>query len=173
MRRRLAADGAHPSWRKLFLIESVLTDNMDLGEIVLWVDADTCVTNFEKEIPLLKGESCIGVSRDWDNNSPWSTGVMLIRECGEAMAIFREAGVKTHWMNRPLWDQGALQEVWRAREESFLIFPRRTLQSVPSSAGNVAEPWQPMDWVCHATNVPNKLEEVKSIMRKSLLLAND
>ena len=140
------ATHGHPSWQKLPLLRSLMSPRA--AEWIMWVDADTVVTNYNVEIACDPGAWLI-VSRDWgaDDGSPWSAGVMLWRPCPEALAFLDAALARTEFRNQPLWDQSALQAI--KRPAGLLILPRRILQSAVQDG--CPEPWQRGDFVAHVT----------------------
>lgn len=160
-----AAHG-HPSWQKLPLLRSLMCPRA--AEWIMWVDADTVVTNHafplsdvlesveftqdwlievRKKAP--PDRAWLLVSRDWarDDNSPWSAGVMLWRPCVEALEFLDAALAGIEFRNQPLWDQSALQAI--ERPKGVFILPRRILQSAVQDG--CSEPWQRGDFVAHVT----------------------
>lgn len=150
----------HPSWQKLPLLIRLITEGRH--DWILWADADTVVTNQRLALDtpdtwLL--DKWLLVSKDWNDASPWSAGVMLVRSCEEALRFFVEAAELTQCRDAGCWDQDAMHEICRLRPDiarGLKILPRRILQSVPSDAIKPLEPWQEGDFVCHATGTDQK-----------------
>lgn len=155
----------HPSWQKLALLSRLIEASSH--DWILWVDTDTVVTNHKINFshwgwtPLIYQGSKIEfdeflfVSKDWNDYSPWSAGVMLVKSCEEALAFLQEAETKTQYRDAGTWDQNAMHDVWNANPQGVKILPRRILQSVPGDVVQAYEPWQPGDWTAHMTGVPN------------------
>jgi hypothetical protein len=149
----------HPSWQKL----ACLVDQLRYGGLsapqhwLLYVDTDSMVTN-----PTIALERFVDpyydviVSQDWDDNSPWSAGVMLLQRTRDTDAFLSVARTLTKWKETPPWDQAALHTVWGKQMTGcrVKVLPRRQLQSVPAGGG-AFDPWQPGDFIAHVTGVAN------------------
>lgn len=150
----------HPSWQKLPLLIHLIEECRH--DWVLWADADTVVTDERlglwEFLPLFPDEVVpfAIVSKDWNDYSPWSAGVMLWRVCPAALEFLRKAQALSGFADSGCWDQSAMHEVWRAQPEGITILPRRRLQSVPSDAIRPDDPWREGDFVCHATGTDQK-----------------
>lgn len=160
-----SAGNGHPSWQKLPLLASLIEANAH--DWILWADTDTVVTNYLASFdqwrwtPLTyKGKAVdlgawLLVSKDWNDYSPWSAGVLLIQSCQDALAFFREAETHKQFRDGGTWDQDAMHEVWRAKPQGIQILPRRVIQSVPRDVVQATEPWEVGDFICHVTGIPN------------------
>lgn len=145
----------HPSWQKVREVVRFLK----LGHSVLWVDADSVITNGLVDlVPLMRPG--LNVSQDWgDNGSPFSLGNFFATP--ESLPVWEKVLAKeSSWANRPLWEQSAAQELWNsgdAEARSLIhVHPRRLLNAVPREwHGGAPEPWQPGDFLCHLTSMPN------------------
>lgn len=155
--------GCHPSWHKLELIR----DRLPKYERILWLDADSVVTNPTVKIEDIAGEFMgLTVSKDWTYPSPedeikhFSLGNFIFANCQQSAEVLRLASLRTEWMNQPLWEQQAIQEEYRANPEirdSVQILPRHRLNSVPATRDTTGpEPWRPGDFLCHMTYLPNE-----------------
>jgi len=157
-------NGVHPSWKKLPLLEFVL--NAGVHTWIFWADTDSVVTFYPRtlvsfitqEIPV--ENPWLLVSRDWsESSSLWSAGVMLMRTCDESLDFIREAQKHTNYMNSGCWDQSAMHAVCEekpAMARGIRVLPRRLLQSVPQECSQgVLAPWQPGDFIAHATGMFN------------------
>lgn len=150
----------HPSWQKLHLLHFA----MAFGEWdwILWADTDSVITNYRKRLEdFIEKEKLSNpwliVSRDWSDASPWSAGVMLIRNCEEAKSFLLEAQSKTQYQNSGCWDQSAMHKVWKDKPDGIAIVPRRYLQSVPKECSDgVVAPWQTGDFIAHVTGIPSE-----------------
>lgn len=153
--------GSHPSWQKIRLLEYFLPEY----DAVLWLDADTLVTNPEVSVEELLGDHpALVVSRDWstcaaaDGPHHFSMGNFILRNSRESFRLLTLMGRRGHWANESLWEQSAIQEEHRLNPEIrplVKILDRRALNSVPFP-GSVGE-WQPGDFLCHFTGIANSL----------------
>lgn len=163
----------HPSWQKIRLLQDLLP----AFDAILWLDADTLVTN-----PTIGAEHFAGrtgeviVSRDWststDEDAPhhFSLGNFFITNCQESFRILHLMARKKQWANQPLWEQQALQELHREHEDIrplVHVLGRRALNSVPYR--DAPEPWQPGDFLCHFTGIANviriqQIEQIKNLL---------
>lgn len=162
--RALPASTEHPSWRKLKLF----LDLLPTVDRLLWIDADSYVSNPTislDQIPYING---LTASRDWSVNAG------LEHFCGSAMILtphalplVEQAYLKTHWANFPFWDQSALREASLDFKNYLRVLPRRALNAVPQELRPwAAEPWEPHDFLCHLTCIKN--EERFEFLRKYL-----
>lgn len=157
---------AHPSWQKLHFVKLLLPQYA----AVLWLDADTLVTNPEIVADqLAAGHKGLTVSQDWglnDGLSPFSMGNFLLTNDARSYRLLDLVDKRAHWANTPLWEQSALQEEWRQNPElqSWVqILPPRALNSVPFPTAH--DPWQPGDFLAHFTGVENhvRIEEIRKL----------
>lgn len=150
--------GYHPSWQKLFIVQQALQE----GNNVLWLDADTIITNPEKA-PWKNMKSKLHVSMDWGEDvfSEGHFSMGNFYACRESVMLFRIAILRgKEWGNEPLWEQSCLREIYETLPETrnqFSIHPRRVFNPVPIFAQMTAqEPWQEGDWLCHLTGICNE-----------------
>jgi hypothetical protein len=159
----------HPSWQKM---ETVLAQ-LDVYDRVMWLDADTVITNPQmpiEEVLAYRPANALHVSTDWTHPNPedeikhFSLGNFVMHAGPEADDILYLASKRTEWSNRPLWEQQAIQEEYRSNERirrHVTIHPRRSLNAVPALPTTTGpEPWQPGDFLCHMTFIPQE-ERVK------------
>lgn len=150
---------SHPSWQKIRL----LYDLLPRYDAVLWLDADTLVTNPEIRVEdLIAGHSGLVVSRDWSGCSEedypkhFSMGNFVFTNSPESFKLLDLMECRTRWMNQPLWEQQAIQEVFLdtpSIRPYVKILDRRAMNSVPWRGAEST--WQPGDFVCHFTGIPN------------------
>lgn len=146
----------HPSFNKLEAVYSLL----DHYDSVIWMDADVLVTNMNGQPPM--PTAGFHASRDWAEDSKeekynFSCGAFLATR--SARGMIRRAILKGEkWGNTPLWDQGALRQVAESAKAGVIMHDRRVFNAVPEEVapGRVLEPWQPGDWLCHITEVPQE-----------------
>ena len=154
--------GSHPSWQKLRFLQEFLPKY----KRILWIDADAIITNPEFSIDTIdegRPESLF-VSTDWTHPMPedeikhFSLGNFIAKSTPEMFDIINLALRRTEWANRGLWEQQAIQEEYRANpgiRQHVRILPRRKLNAVPATPRTTGpEPWQPGDFLCHATYIP-------------------
>ncbi|MFZ4115095.1 MAG: hypothetical protein ACOYK6_00050 [Chthoniobacterales bacterium] len=144
----------YPAWGKLRL----LLDVLPTVDRLLWIDADSFVTNSEislEQIPHIDG---LTASRDWGIDSTlldFSSAGMILTQ--KALPLLEAASRKTHWANHPLWDQDGLREAAREFKNLLHVLPRRALNAVPQRLHPFAvEPWQEGDFLCHLTCKSNE-----------------
>jgi hypothetical protein len=151
----------HPSWQKL---EHVLRGFEEGYRFVVWMDADTLVTNHGVAPPVMAG--VLAASRDWGPAESLQFHFSLGAFCvaAEAMPLVERATflAKT-WMNSQPWDQGAVQQVVRenqAMERLVTILPGRALCAVPQVMGleGNCNPWQKGDLLAHLTGSRERRE---------------
>lgn len=160
----------HPSWQKLDLLQRTIEEGKQ--DWILWADTDTVITNhairLEQFLEPRDDSIWLYASRDWGEAGDWSAGVMLVRSCFHARKFFTFAGLKTQWADMGCWDQSAMHETWKENkwaQYGIKVLPRRLLQSVPRECSSgVLEPWQPWDFLCHATGIPS--DQKRAILQK-------
>ena len=150
---------SHPSWQKVNQILLALSHGYTA---VLWLDADTVITNFALA-PWKKCASGMHVSQDWGSNAGethhFSLGNLVAHH--DTIPLWEEVLKRTKkWANAPLWEQSCLQELYIEQDwvrEKITVLPRRCYNAVPrisSTATVIAkEPWLRGDWLCHLTNL--------------------
>lgn len=163
--------GTHPSWQKLRLIR----ERLPKFDAILWLDADTVITNPLIGASVRTAGPGLTVSMDWTGPAPedavkhFSLGNFVFTNCPGSFEVVERASKRTEWANAPLWEQQAIQEEYRAftGAESIRphvhIFPRRHLNAVPALPHTSGpEPWEHGDFLCHLTFTGNA-ERVKLI----------
>lgn len=142
---------AHPSFQKLEFIRRWLIR----GEAVLWLDADSHITNLEisPESFWPEGNAVMTASRDYGGfergpDKSWSAGNCFWLP--DALPWINEALTRTEYAWAGLWDQDALQATQPAGAVD--IRPPRAMNAVLPSFGLEAS-WQPGDFLIHFTGV--------------------
>jgi hypothetical protein len=154
--------GSHPSWQKIRLLRDLLPGH----EAVLWLDADTMVTNPEISVEGLAADDrhLLYVSRDWttcsaaDEPHHFSMGNFLLRNTPTTFAVLDLIESRAEWANVSLWEQSAIQAEHRenpALRRVVRVMPRRVLNSVPYP--DAVEPWAPGDFLAHFTGIANHI----------------
>jgi hypothetical protein len=145
----------YPAWAKVRL----LLETLPTVDRLLWIDADSFVTNPEISLEKILYGPGFTASRDWGIDSKlsdFSTSGLILTP--HALPMIEVALKKTHWANRPLWDQNALREAASHFRSIINVLPRRVLNAVPQELLPFAvEPWQEGDFLCHLTNTSNPL----------------
>lgn len=156
VRHRSYQGGEHPSWQKLRIVTSYLRD----CDVLLWLDADTVVTNEGFDFRSLEPRAGILASADWNcsDGTRFSAGNYVAYAGDRTFDLLSAAQTLRQYAGRPNWDQDAMQDLsLRAWWEGVVtILPNRALNSVPVQAQPTAvAPWQPGDFLCHLTGIPN------------------
>lgn len=167
----------HPSWQKVDIIKAVLP----YYDAVLWLDADSFVTNPKVCPP--PAPTAFTISEDWcapeKANKPWiSCGNFWIRNKPEAFQFFEQMErFKSIYANRTVccWEQDAFHQVlWTSPLKSEVtILPRTAMNSVKCAKEGISERYQYErgDFLCHLTNVPDRMafiEELRADLRGNL-----
>lgn len=167
----------HPSWQKSEHVTRQLKAGYDR---VIWLDADTVITNFDVE-PFNRAWSApVHVSRDWGIDATeehhFSMGNFVTNRDKRGLSLaFWEGELPLHrskWAHEPLWEQSACQEFMCMNETAksiFFLHNRRTFNAVHASlAPSAPEPWQPGDWLCHLTGEEIANEKRMKVLRELL-----
>jgi hypothetical protein len=139
------------SWYK---VTGVLTGFAAGYDRVLWMDADILITNPTIMPPWTNG---FHASCDWSpNDLLFNMGCFLA--CRDTRYLFEELiKHRSKYPGQP-WEQACMRNLYRRNKETreiIHIHPRRMFNAVPIEVhGEVVDPWQPGDWVCHLTNLP-------------------
>lgn len=143
----------HPAWAKVGLLFEMLST----VDRLLWIDADSFVTNPEISLEKIAFKPGLSASRDWGVDATlqdFSTAGVILTQ--HALPMMEVALKKTQWANVPLWDQNAMREAASSFRSLTHVLPRRTLNAVPQELLPFAvEPWQEGDFLCHLTNTNN------------------
>lgn len=152
-----------PMWHKIPLILHELATY----DQVIWIDADMIVTNLER-IPWYEMDRGLHMSRDWGPDAThdgiFTTACMIVHR--DAAFLFQLAMAKQEqWQHAEFHEMAYLRSIYPVEKEAFHIHPRRILNAVhPDVSPDVAEPWQPGDWLCHFTMIPVE-DRVKLVHR--------
>ena len=141
----------HPSFQKLQFIRR----NLIWKRPVLWLDADSHITNLEisPESFWPDGNAVMTASRDYGGfergpDKSWSAGNCFWLP--DALPWINEALTRTEYAWAGLWDQDALQSTQPAGAVD--IRPPREMNAVHPNFGLEAS-WQPGDFLIHFTGV--------------------
>jgi len=160
----------HPSWHKLQLLK----ERIDKYEAILWLDGDSIVTNPKHPLRLGAEYEVLLASADWcsdtdgEDEMPSMGNFILYNNGPEAQRWLDMAMAQTHFRNRPMWEQDAVQKCMREDEwfrSKVTVLPRRMLNAVhPTCRPHgtpPGAPWQPGDFLIHLTGVENRIELAK------------
>ncbi len=178
LRVRQYDSNLHPSWQKT----EHVTRQIEAGyRRVLWLDADTLITNLAESFETFCGSTPLHVSQDWGSDATeeecFSMGNFLALADGRT--LWRDLWVKhlpmfrDRYANKDLWEQSAMRDIYTDRlvdpKLYFKVHPRRTFNAVHASlAPSAPEPWQPGDWLCHLTG-EEITNEKRMVVLKELL----
>lgn len=144
-----------PMWRKVDFVIEALADAYDA---VMWLDADTIVTNPAKA---WQGKPHgVHMSRDWGADARVSD----MSTCNfvaftDSLPLWRL--IVSHASSREFalfHEQGAMRDFHAEHQwvrDIVHVHPRRAFNAVPAEIQGAVEPWQAGDWLCHMTNLPN------------------
>jgi len=177
----------HPSWQKSEHVARQLKAGYDR---VIWLDADTVITNFDVDPFNRAWNAPVQVSRDWGLDATedhhFSMGNFVTNKDRRGFQDFLWCQLPKYigvWGDKPLWEQSACQ-AWYQEQLQLVqdptnlvlhpahvikMLPRRTFNSVHASlAPSAPEPWQPGDWLCHLTGEEITNEKRMKVLRELL-----
>jgi hypothetical protein len=161
----------HPSWQKIDVIKAVLP----YYDAVLWLDADSFVTN-PKACPM-PAETAFTISEDWcapdTSDKPWiSCGNFWTRNKPEAFEFFEQMEkYKSVYAFRDCccWEQDAFHQVlWKSPLKSEVtILPRTAMNSVKCKKEGIStrHQYERGDFLCHLTNVPDRTSYIPQLKK--------
>lgn len=155
-----------PMWNKIPLILHELATY----DQVIWIDADMMVTNLGR-IPWYEMDRGLNMSRDWGPDAThdgiFTTACMIVHR--DAAFLFQLAMAnQEQWHRAEFHEMAYLRSIYGEHEKHFHVHPRRVLNAVhPDVCPDVIEPWEPGDWLCHATMVPveERMRILKSVIQ--------
>jgi len=155
----------HPSFTKLRIIKK----HMEEFERVIWLDADSIITNPEA-FPHIRDEACLTVSMDYpiEDQRPkfnnWSAGNMVWNSNFWSIQFIQISLDFVMYKNRPYWDQNAMQhtltKIPSYRPFIDILDPNK-LNAVHPEVGSIqAAKWQKGDFLVHLTGMTHASREV-------------
>jgi hypothetical protein len=136
---------------------------------VMWVDADSIITNTEYKIEdFILNDACFIASYDWMHYNSFSTGNFIIRKTSSTQSLFnRFLNVSQFRLNDIMAEQGTLNQIYRESneyKEMFNILPHKFLGAVPNIVHstdtwsndkrcNIIDPWTPDCFLAHLTGM--------------------
>lgn len=174
----------HPSWHKLQLLK----DRIDRYDAILWLDADTIVTNtairfFYRSPSTAYDGPVLMASQDWcapaeerpNRANGISFGNFILRNTPDTHAWLDMASQHTQYATRSTccWEQDSVNKCMRENpwfRSQVLVMERRALNSVHETCEitgviKAPDPWQPGDFLIHLTGVSNRIELAKQFAR--------
>jgi hypothetical protein len=94
-----------PAWSKLVAIANAFLDS----DVVLWLDADVFIKDFDRNIFEEFEESCVTAMAEHPNPPHLNTGVWLLRR--EMIPRLVEAAMEDEFINHSWWEQAAVHRV--------------------------------------------------------------
>ena len=139
-------------WTKIALLRALMDDDAARYELIIFVDDDVVVTNFDIDVTALPlGDDTLGLVEDPLLAPPsFNSGVIVAKRPGDRvrdlldrtwLAPFDDSDC---WLDEcPFWDQSALQKAAAASSDVIIVLPYRTLQSFFNG------PTCAYDWIDH------------------------
>lgn len=159
----------HPMWYKVELVIEAFHDGYDR---ILWLDADTIITNQFCSKVMHAG---LHISRDWGEDAS-ETDMSTCNFVAFKDTLPLWCLIASHHSNREFGqfhEQGAMRDFYKEHQwvrDMTTVYPRRVFNAVPQEVGpGIVEPWQKGDWLCHLTNIPNdrRVKLFKKITRRT------
>jgi hypothetical protein len=138
---------------------------------VMWLDADSIVTNFTYSIDkFIQSNACFIASYDWLHYIQFSTGNFIIRKTEHTQQLFNmfiETSKK--YINNIMAEQATLNEIHALTNDTnyFSILEHKYLNSVPeflvktetwkndNNRSGILSPWTPDSFIAHFTGTSN------------------
>ena len=152
-----------------FLRTVMVFNQLRYYDNVMWIDADSIITNMEYKIEdFILNDACFIASYDWMHFNSFSSGNFIIRRATSTQNLFnRFLDVSRYRLNDIMADQGTLNQIYRESNESkemFNILPHKFLGAVPNIVHDTAtwrndnrcsiiDPWTPDCFLAHLTGM--------------------
>lgn len=166
--------GVHPSWHKL----QMLKDRIDSHDAIVWLDADSVITNPDINVMDLAAPTILTASQDWcaplDEFPADAKGInfgnFILRNTPRTRTWLSEAAKHTQFASRSTccWEQDAVLKCMRELHwfnAEVTRLPRRALNAVHPECElpsiKAPDPWQPGDFLIHLTNVPDRAAKAR------------
>jgi hypothetical protein len=137
---------------------------------VMWIDADSIITNMEYKIEdFIQGDECFIASYDWMHFNSFSTGNFIVRKTKDTQQLFnRFLAVSQYRLNDIMAEQGTLNQIYNELDSNktmFNILPHKFLNSVPeflvetdtwrndNNRSGIIRPWTPDCFLAHLTGL--------------------
>jgi hypothetical protein len=145
---------------------------LEYYDAVMWIDADSIITNdnFCIDDFQLDDNHCFYVSWDWSGKSTFSTGNFIIqrgKNLNELFNAFLQVGRYVIDTNQWGWEQTTMNLIYNNInfKNTIKILDHRYLNSVPSeimkvdcwkNRQQVEYPWDKTHFLTHITGIPNQ-----------------
>lgn len=134
---------------------------------VMWIDADSIITNMEYKIEdFILNDACFIASYDWMHFNSFSTGNFIIRKTSNMQSLIDKfISVSQNRLSDVMQEQGALNQIYTESneyKEMFNILPHKFLGGVPNIVYDTAswsgrwpliDPWTPDFFLAHLTGM--------------------
>lgn len=137
---------------------------------VMWIDADSIITNMEFTIEdFIINDACFIASYDWMHFNSFSTGNFIVRKTKDTQNLFnRFIAASQYRLNDIMAEQGTLNQIYNeldSNKEMFNILPHKFLNSVPeflvntdtwrndNNRSGIIKPWTPDCFLAHLTGL--------------------
>lgn len=155
-----------------FLRELRTFEMLEFYDIVMWIDADSIITNdnFSIDDFQLDGDHCFYASWDWTGKRTISTGNFIIQKCAstdQMFDAFLQVGKYVKDTNQWGWEQTTMNKIYSQTNlgKHIKILDHKYLGAIPNRAmfrgiwdgrPEPQYPWTEECFLSHITGVPNK-----------------
>lgn len=155
-----------------FLRELRTFEMLSHYDAVMWIDADSIITNekFSIEDFQLDNDHCFYASWDWNGKYTISTGNFIIQRSNSTQEMFNaflNVGKHVKDTNQWGWEQTTMNLIYRKTDmgKHMKVLDHKYLGAIPSknmfngiwdSRPDPQYPWSDECFLCHITGVPNK-----------------
>lgn len=151
---------------------------LSIYDLVVWIDADAFITNFNYKIEdIANSDHCFFVSRDWlfdtdDINGTVNSGNFILKKTSQIESFFQSfAQVSQLYLNHAMQDQQTLNHLYFSGMQSrnMKIVDKKYLNSVPElmfetetwkGRRPIVNPWTKDCFIAHLTGALNE-ERIK------------
>lgn len=169
-----------------FLRELRAFEMLSHYDVVMWIDADSIITNNDYAINdfQLDDDHCFYASWDWTGIKTISTGNFIVQRCSSTNEMFNsflQVGKHVKDTNQWGWEQTTMNLIYRktAIGKHIKVLDHKYLGAIPSKEvfGDIWSgradppfPWFHECFLCHITGISNKdrIEILKSTFKDLL-----
>jgi hypothetical protein len=155
-----------------FLRELKTFEMLEYYDTVMWIDADSIITNDNFSINdfQLDDDHCFYASWDWTGKQTISTGNFIIQKCSSTSIIFDaflKVGKYVKNTNQWGWEQTTMNLIYRETDlgSHIKVLDHKYLGSIPSKEmfkgiwhgrPEAPYPWSKESFLVHLTGIPNR-----------------
>lgn len=155
-----------------FLRELRAFEMLSYYDIVMWIDADSIITNDNYSINdfQLDEDHCFYASWDWPGKRTISTGNFIVQKCNstnQMFNLFLQVGKHVKDTNQWGSEQTTMNIIHKQTDmgKHIKVLDHKFLGSIPSKQmfkgiwdqrADPPHPWTNDSFLCHITGVPNK-----------------